>query len=136
MEASNKNDTLCPSYVTKPGAQLFGIVNANGFINYLENTLVINESFIEEASKGKDPGARFRFAGNCAKSGCNHWDGTGHQCGLINTMIALVGNEESEALQHCPIRAKCRWYAQQKGLACAQCNEIIRNIETKMVALE
>lgn len=128
-----KNDSLCPSYAARPGARLFGVVNAEGFINYLENTVVINETFAEEAAKGRNPGSRFRFAGNCARSGCNHWDTAGSQCGLINTIVELVGNEESSGLQHCPIRSECRWYAQKQGLACAQCNEIIRNIETKIV---
>lgn len=135
METS-KNDSLCPSYAPKVGAQLFGVVNSNGFINYLASTIAINESFLNEAANGKDPGARFRFAGNCAKSGCNHWDGAGHQCGLINKIVELVGNEENESLQHCPIRSKCRWFAQRQGLACAQCNEIIRNIETRLVEVK
>lgn len=132
MVNNKKNDSLCPSYAVSPGAQLFGIVDANGFVKYLENTLIINKTFVEEAVKGRDPASRFRFAGNCAKSGCNHWNGAAHQCGLIDTLVEMVGNQESTELPHCPIRERCRWFAQKKGLACAQCNEIIRNTEAKI----
>lgn len=139
MEAINKapsegtENILCPSYVCKPGAQLYGIVNSNGFIDYLKATLEIEETFVTEASKGRDPGKRFRFAGNCAKSGCKQWDSTEKECGLIGQVINIVGNEEPAELQFCPIRSKCRWYRQRKGLACAQCSEVIRNIEAKMI---
>ena len=129
----DSENLLCPSYVCKPGAQLYGIVNSNGFIDYLKATLEVEETFVVEANKGRDPGKRFRFAGNCAKSGCKQWDGQGKQCGLIDTIIDIVDNPEPEDLQHCPIRSQCRWYKQRKGMACAQCNEVIRNIEMKMV---
>lgn len=124
---------LCPSYVCKPGAQLYGVVNSNGFIDYLKATLEVEEAFVEEANKGRDPGKRFRFAGNCAKSGCKQWNSSEKECGLIDTVIEVVGNEQPEELQYCPIRSNCRWFRQRKGMACAQCNEVIRNIEMKMI---
>jgi len=132
-----KDDSkLCPSYYAKPGAQLYGIVNGGGFIDYLQSTIEIDETFVEEAYKGRDPEKRFRFAGKCAKNGCKQWAGKGKECGLIEKVIDIVGNAENEELQHCPIREKCRWYAQKRGLACAQCNEMIRNLETKALEIE
>ncbi len=127
------NNRLCPSYAPTPGAKLYGIVNKNGFINYLKDTMTVSKSFLEEASKGKDLDKKFRFAGNCAKSGCEQWDNKSTQCGLINTIINIVNNPALEELTYCPIREKCRWYAQRQGLACAQCSEIIRNIETRIL---
>lgn len=127
---------LCPSYYAKPGAQLYGIVNGGGFIDYLQSTIEIDETFVTEAKKGRDPEKRFRFAGNCAKNGCKQWDSGGKECGLIDKVIEIVNNEEKSELQHCAIRSECRWFAQKQGLACAQCNEIIRNIETKALEAE
>lgn len=127
--------SYCPSYIARPGAKLYGIVNNNGFINYLKDTIEVNEEFIIEASRGREPEKRFRFAGNCAKNGCKQWEKSQHECGLIDKIILIVNNAEIETLQNCPIRSKCRWFQQRKGLACAQCNEIIRNIEAKMVEL-
>ncbi|WP_052496451.1 hypothetical protein [Pedobacter lusitanus] len=126
------SEFLCPGYTCKPGAKLYGIVNSGGFIDYLRVSMEIDEVFVQQASKGREPEKRFRFAGNCAKSGCKQWDGTAHECGLIDELITVVGNQEPEQLQDCPIREKCRWFAQRKGMACAQCNEVIRNIEMKL----
>ena len=140
MENSNQsnnqksNNLLCPSYPVKPGAKLYGIVNSKGFIDYLQATIEIDETFVEEAAKGRDPDKRFRFAGNCAKNGCKHWEGQQSKCGLIGNIIELVDNPETAELKPCPIRSNCRWFHQRGGLACAQCNEMIRNLET--VALE
>lgn len=124
-------DKLCPSYYAKPGAELYGIVNKSGFIDYLQSTIEIDETFVEEAQKGRDPEKRFRFAGNCAKSGCTQWNDGSKGCGLIDKVIDIVDNKENVELQHCPIRESCRWFAQRKGLACAQCSEVIRNLEMK-----
>lgn len=134
--SKSEDNKLCPSYAPKPGAELYGIVNSSGFINYLNSTLEVNEAFIEDASKGRDLDKRFRFAGNCAKTGCKQWDGANSLCGLIDTLINILNNPEPKELQYCPIRERCRWYSQKKGLACGQCNEVIRNIEMKMIELD
>ena len=125
---------LCPSYTCKPGAQLFGIVNSSGFIDYLQSTIEVNETFVEEANKGRTPEKRFRFAGNCAKNGCKQWDKADSQCGLIDTVIEVFEKPPQQKLQSCPIREKCRWFAQRKETACHNCNEVIRNLETKMLS--
>ena len=126
-------NALCPSYVCKPGAQLYGIVNAEGKIDYLKYSLEIDETFVTIAHQGREPEKRFRFAGNCIKSGCKQWDGDSQRCGLIEKVIGLIGNAEAATLQPCAIRHSCRWFAQRQGLACAQCNEVIRNIETRFL---
>lgn len=136
MENPVSENLLCPSYVCKPNAQLYGIVNANGFIDYLKSTLEVTDSFVEEARKGREPEKRFRFAGNCAKNGCNQWDQPNQECGLIDKITEIVANPESSELQHCPIREKCRWFRQRGALACAQCSEVIRNLETRLVDTE
>jgi hypothetical protein len=64
------------------------------------------------------------------------WDKSNHECGLIDQIVEALDNPESEVLQHCPIRDKCRWFRQRGGLACAQCNEVIRNLESKMVEVD
>jgi len=125
------NNLLCPSYIAKSGAQLYGIINSSGSIDYLKTTIEINETFVTQANKGRAAEKRFRFAGNCAKSGCKQWSGS--ECGLIDNIIDVIGNEASQELQHCAIRQKCRWYSQKRGLACAQCNEFIRDIESSLI---
>ncbi len=128
-----EENLLCPSYVCRPGVQLYGIVNSKGFIDYIKATIEIDETFVEEAHKGREPEKRFRFAGNCAKRGCKHWESNERECSLIDKLVEAIDNAESGILQPCPIREKCRWFRQRKGLACAQCNEVIRNIEVKVL---
>ena len=135
MDKSNEN-LLCPSYYNKPGAQLFGIVNSSGFIDYLKTTIEIDETFVEEANKGRAPEKRFRFAGKCAKNGCNQWQKSNNQCGLVDSIIEVFDKKSTAKIPECAIREKCRWYAQRKETACINCNEVIRNIEMKMLAIE
>jgi len=131
MELSK--DLQCPSYICKPDAEIFGIVNSFGFIDYLKSTIKVDETFIDEASKGRAPEKRFRFAGKCAKTGCKQWANNSSTCSLVDKVIDVINNEEANELPSCPIRNNCRWFAQRKGLACSNCNEIIRNLESKLL---
>lgn len=130
---SEERKLKCPSYVCKPGAELYGMVNSRGKVNFLKQGFEVDLSFVKEATKYKDPESRFRFAGNCAKSGCKQWKPDTKECGLIDKVIALVAKPESKDLQPCPIRTKCRWYSQKKNLACSQCDEVFRNLEGSIV---
>ncbi|GAB2563229.1 hypothetical protein [Spirosoma areae] len=130
MENSNE---LCPSYMCKSGAKLYGIINSNGNTDYLKSPITINESFVNEAKKGRDPEKRFRFAGSCIKSGCTQWSEINNECGLIDKMILTLNNSPSGSLKDCSIRLKCRWYSQKGEIACAQCNELVRSIETEII---
>ncbi|HMQ59826.1 MAG TPA: hypothetical protein PKE06_04110 [Flavilitoribacter sp.] len=130
---SQEGSLLCPSYICKPGAELYGIVNSSGLIDYLKSTIEVDHTFFAVAQKGREPEKRFRFAGNCAKNGCKHWNKTDHQCGLIDQVIEVIDNNIEGTLQPCPIRIKCRWFRQRGGLACAQCSEVIRNLEASIL---
>jgi hypothetical protein len=120
---------LCPSSILKPGTSLFGVVNTEGTVDYLPEAIKVDSTFVDEAKKGRTPEARFRFAGNCAKSGCGQWDKEGHQCSLVGRIVDALDRPIQAKLQDCAIRSGCRWFAQQGSLACANCNEVMRNIE-------
>jgi hypothetical protein len=129
MDSGNATDhlLLCPSYIAKPGAKLFGIADQNGEVNYLTTTITIDKTFVEVAKKGRKPEERFRFAGKCIQNGCSHW--TENHCGLLAKVIDTINKVPGTSIQNCPIRNSCRWYAQEKELACANCSEIFRNSE-------
>ncbi len=130
---SNQEDYLCPSYLSKPGAELFAYV-AEGQLQYLNETVVIDKTFTEAAKKGRSPESRFRFAGKCIKGGCAQWDNGNSACGLSNKLINAVTPQTLEAtLQHCAIRAKCRWFAQNGAAACGVCSESVRNMEEAFI---
>lgn len=108
---------LCPSYVAKPGASLFGVIQADGKVDYLPEAIEIDKKFVDKAKEGRTPESRFRFAGNCAKSGCGQWDKEDRQCSLVGKIVKALDRPIQAATQDCPIRAKCRWFAQQGALA-------------------
>lgn len=120
---------LCPSYVSKPGAQLFGIQNGEGQIDYLKTSITIDQTFVDAAQKGRPAEERFRFAGKCIEKGCHQWNDGTHQCGLVGAIIERMNSALSNAPVHCPIRGRCRWFAQKGMEACANCNDVVRNLE-------
>ncbi len=122
---------LCPSAVAKPGAELFGVQNASGHIEYLNEPIVINKTFLETARQGRSPEERFRFASNCIKNGCGHWTGQETGCGLIDKVVEAVNRKAEATLVACTIRDRCRWFHQQGAAACANCDEIVRNLRTR-----
>lgn len=133
MAATQKSadPLLCPSYISKPGAQLFGIQNSDGKISYLKESIPVDQTFVAAAQLGRPAEERFRFAGKCIERGCHQWSDTQQQCGLAGAIIARMNMPLSNASEHCPIRSRCRWFAQNGMLACANCSEIVRNLEVK-----
>lgn len=126
---SEPDSLLCPSYVSKPGAKLFGIQNSNGKIDYLQHPITIDETFVDTAKMGRAAEERFRFAGKCVEKGCHQWNTTSHECGLVGAIIQRMNEPLSNAPLHCPIRSRCRWFAQKGMQAYANCNDVIRNLE-------
>jgi hypothetical protein len=120
---------LCPSYVGKSGAQLFGIQNSEGKIDYLKETITIDQTFVETAKGGRPAEERFRFAGKCIEKGCHQWNDNAYQCGLVDSIIERMNNTLSNAPLHCPICGRCRWFAQKGMEACANCSDVVRNLE-------
>lgn len=126
-DKSSENSLDCPSYIARPGADLFGIVGENGNVVYLNDTIRIDKTFVDEAQKGRPAEERFRFSGKCIQHGCHQWENG--KCGLIEKVIQLHQFPASNSPQNCAIRNSCRWYAQEKELACANCSEVFRNSE-------
>ncbi len=121
MEEEKKS---CPSAVCDEGAQVIGIVTAQGTVNFLSQPLPVTKEFIATAHKGRSPEKRFRFSNRCAENGCRQWTGNG--CGIIEAVM-----EQSERisvkirLPKCGIRSDCRWYYQSGADACAVCPLIV-----------
>lgn len=126
---------LCPSSIAKPGAALFGVQTAAGQIEYLEQPIVVDQTFVDKARQGRAPEERFRFASNCAKSGCGHWDSGQSGCSLVGKVVDAMNRKAAETLIACAIRTNCRWYQQEGALACASCDEVVRNVRIQATLL-
>jgi hypothetical protein len=117
---------LCPSHKCASGAQLIGIVQADGSVAFLGNPLSVDRQFVEIASQGRPPELRFRFASACAEGGCANWGANG--CGIAAQISRSDGIGRSE-LPDCGIRPQCRWFRDRGANACAACPEIVRGSE-------
>ena len=127
---NNIKHLTCPGYVAKSGAELFGIAGTNGEVIYLKEAIAIDNTFIEETKNGRPAEERFRFSGKCIEGGCNQWGN--NECGLAKKLIHIINKPVAQSLQDCAIRHKCRWYEQEKDLACANCTEVFRNQASKI----
>jgi hypothetical protein len=108
---------------------LLGIIGANGRVGYVRPQVRIDADFVVEASKGRSPERRFRFAGPCVEGACSQW--TGSRCGIIDRVSEAQAGVDPDAvgfeghLPRCSIRASCGWFAQLGGRACAVCPLVI-----------
>ena len=114
----------CPSAVCEEGANLVGIVNQEGMVDFLSNPFIIDAEFVDIAFRGKQPESRFRFSNRCVENGCKQW--TGHSCSVIErVLVEAEGQDFPNKLPPCSIRASCRWYHQEGNNACFVCPFIV-----------
>lgn len=121
-----ERELLCPSARCEPGAILLGIVGRDGRVGYLSTQMVVDERFVENARRGRDPEKRFRFAQPCVEAPCGYWrDG---RCGVVDGVVAQA-EPLAAPLPRCSIRADCRWFAQRGPDACAVCPLVVTDVE-------
>ncbi len=131
MEASfNSSKKMCPSYLGKVGAQLFGVVNKDGKVQFI-TPLAVTEEFVQQNDHLEQ---RFRFAGKCVEKGCAQWNNEESKCSLSQKVQELDLNQNKE-LSFCPIRSQCRWFSQDGNEACFSCNEVTRNMEELLLTM-
>jgi hypothetical protein len=129
MKTKSLSESLwCPSYVAKPNAELFGVVNKEGRVHFLKQSIKIDDTFINETKNGRPADERFRFTGKCVEGGCKHWIIGKEKCGLA--ALISQNSKENSIFPNCPIRLKCRWYAQEGTAACNKCSDVFRNEES------
>ncbi|QKZ11292.1 hypothetical protein [Spirosoma sp. KUDC1026] len=129
----------CPSYVAKSGAELFGIVGQDGTVNYLDEPIRVDQSFVDaakarQAITGQAAEERFRFAGKCIQGKCGQWDHGHSACSLVGRVIDAMNRQADQLPVPCAIRSRCRWYSQAGADACANCSEVVRNAEQRRLA--
>ncbi|MDF2933771.1 MAG: hypothetical protein K0R36_3102 [Chryseobacterium sp.] len=132
MEAkSNSSKKMCPSYLGKTGAQLFGVLGKDGKVNFI-TPLTVTEDFLELNKEKNNLEQRFRFTGKCVEKGCSQWNHEESKCSL-SKKVQDFDASSIKNLSFCPIRSQCRWYSQDGENACFSCNEVTRNMEELLV---
>lgn len=118
------NSHRCPSARCREGAELLGIVRADGSVAYLGRRVRIDGEFARTAAGTGSPETRFRFSDRCVEQGCGQW--TGSRCGVIDDVVArLPGPAAATPLPRCAMRSDCRWFAQSGPRACGVCPFVI-----------
>jgi hypothetical protein len=117
----------CPSARAESGNLLYGRVT-DGRVDRLGTPLPVTPEFVEAVSANGPPERRFRFAGACQEGRCAQW--TGHGCGVIERVLHELAPEPEAALPRCFLRASCRWFAQEGGIACAACSHVVTDRRT------
>lgn len=120
-----ERELLCPSARCEPGAVLLGIVGKDGRVGYLSTQMVVDEDFVETASRGRAPEARFRFAQPCVEGACGYW--RGDRCGVVEGAVAQATPLDAP-LPRCSIRSDCRWFAQRGPEACGVCPVVVTDV--------
>lgn len=119
----SSDERTCPSARAETGNLLYGRVN-NGQVERLGTPLPVTAAFVEAVSFHGSPERRFRFAGACQEGRCAQWTGTG--CGVIERVLSEMAVPAGEApLPRCFLRASCRWFGQEGGIACAACSHVV-----------
>ncbi|GAB0154786.1 hypothetical protein CHRYSEOSP005_00460 [Chryseobacterium sp. Alg-005] len=135
MEADSHSKKRCPSYIGKAGAQLFGVVNKEGKVQFI-TPLTVTEEFLR-LNKGKSNlEQRFRFTGKCVEKGCAQWNSEESKCSLSQKVQDLGSVKRTKELSYCPIRTQCRWFHQDGKQACFSCNEVTRNMEELLLQVK
>jgi len=115
----------CPSArPQQQGAVVFGVRTASDSaarIGYLSQAVPVTPKVLELAEP-VSPLEVFRFAAPCAESGCVHY--ADDKCGLASRIVEQAPVAVSIA-PACPIRSKCRWWAQEGVNACRRCPQVV-----------
>lgn len=122
--SSDNPELLCPS--AQPGlvgAVAFGLIDHHAeppTTGFFEHTVPVTPELLEMAAPLL-PTQVFRFSAPCQQQQCSHWQ---CECTLIDRIVKLVP-VSSLTLPPCPIRAGCRWFAQQGRDACQRCPQVV-----------
>jgi hypothetical protein len=124
LQAPDAPVTWCPSARPDPGSVVFAVrtgdPDGHG-VRYLDRTVATTLELLELTGE-VDPREVFRFGAPCATSACAHF--TGSRCSLVQRIVDELP-PAVEDLPPCRLRARCRWFAEERGAACLRCPAIL-----------
>lgn len=117
---------LCPSGdADSPDAAVIGVVLGSATeprVTPLERPIPVTDEII--ASTGPLPPTRvLRIAASCQEERCRHF--ADNRCAFAAKVVRMLP-AVTNTLPPCPIRARCRWFAEEKAAACLRCPQVVR----------
>lgn len=123
----DKNEAfLCPSAPLTTESFLFGILNENAEVDYVDKPISVTKELLNGFVNIKSPEKHFRFTMECGECKCAQWDEG--KCSIGATISgAKLNNLGSEPVK-CSIRKACRWFYQEGLTACSVCKYIVTDV--------
>lgn len=117
---------LCPSSdANSPDAVVVGVVLGSASeprVTPLERPVPVTDEII--AQTAPLPATRvLRIAAPCQERQCRHF--ANDRCAFAAKVVRMLPTV-TDTLPPCPIRARCRWFAEEKIAACLRCPQVVR----------
>jgi hypothetical protein len=117
---------LCPSAdVDSRDAVVIGVVLGSATaprVKPLERPVPVSDAII--ASTAPLPPTRIlRIAAACQDEGCRHF--ADDRCAFAAKVVRMLPTV-TDTLPPCAIRARCRWFAEERAAACLRCPQVVR----------
>lgn len=126
-EKKDSDGLLCPSAQPQSDARIFGMVRKTpdgDRIGYFTEALPATPEALALPAPAL-PAEAFRLSAPCVEHRCPHFDGAQCQLGhRVARMLAPAVN----ALPHCAIRPRCRWFREHGKAICVRCPQVVTDI--------
>ncbi len=119
----NKDDLLCPSAPLTKESYLFGVLNEQAEVQYLDSVVPVTEELLAGFQHIEQPEKHFRFTMTCGKDKCAQWDN--NKCSVGSAIQKAEIKEINTKPARCGIRKACRWYSQEGLAACVLCKYVV-----------
>ena len=134
-DKARKRDLFCPSASGEQDGEtlVFGVVVGTAEapdVAYLEAPTPLTDE-LRALTAGLDPEEVFRTTTRCSESKCHYYSGS--HCRLATHLVETL-EPVRETLPACPIRAQCRWFAEERGAACLRCPQVVTQLPVRAAA--
>ena len=93
-------------------------------VTYLDEPLPVTPDLLALAAP-VHPTEVFRMGAPCARSACQHFEGT--RCALVRQLVAGI-EPAAQELPRCGLRSRCRWWREEGVAACRRCPIVVTEV--------
>jgi len=118
---AERHENLCPSTPPTADAFLFGVIDEQVEVRYIQHPIPIDARLARALKKIDLPQRSFRFTHRCTE--CGNWE-QGH-CAVATSVRRAAEALGEERIPVCGIRTRCRWFLQEGASICRLCQYIV-----------
>ena len=113
----DEHPVLCPSTPASDDAFLFGVVDEQVEVRYIEHPIPINTHLARALKKIDLPQRSFRFTHRCTE--CDNWQQD--HCSVATSVRRAAAALDEDSIPACGLRKYCRWFLQEGATICSLC---------------